>query len=60
MIVEIYQSKIENSITVISDESQKKLLEPDAVLLRTIEGDDWNDCMTQHHKLMGWEPYKPF
>ena len=21
---------------------------------------DWNDAMTQYHKLMGWEPYEPF
>lgn len=24
-------------------------------LLRTIEGDDWNECLTKHHELMGWE-----
>ena len=28
--------------------------------IRTIEGKDYNDCMKQHHELMGWEPYKPF
>lgn len=28
-------------------------------LLREIKGKDWNDCMRQHHELMGWEPYKP-
>lgn len=30
------------------------------VFLRYIEGEDWTDCMIQHHKLMGWEEYKPF
>jgi hypothetical protein len=60
MIVEIYESKIENTITVICDESQKCLLESDSVLIRTIEGKDWDDCMRQHHELMGWEPYVPF
>ena len=36
------------------------MLEEDAVLIRTIEGEDWNDCMRQHHELMCWEPYKPW
>ena len=60
MIVEVYESKIENSTTVICDESQKNLLESDSVLIRTIEGEDWNDCMRQHYELMGWNPYVPF
>ena len=60
MIVEVYESKIEDSTTVICDESQKCLLESDSVLIRTIEGKDWDDCMRQHHELMGWEPYVPF
>jgi hypothetical protein len=60
MIIEVYESKIENSTTVICDESQKYLLESDSVLIRTIEGEDWDDCMRQHYELMGWEPYIPF
>ena len=60
MIVEVYESKIENSTTVICDESQKNLLESDSVLIRTIEGKDWDDCMRQHYELMGWNPYIPF
>ena len=36
------------------------LLEDDSVLIKTIEGEDWNDCMTKYHEFMGWEPYKPF
>jgi hypothetical protein len=60
MIIEVYESKIENSTTVICDESQKYLLESDSVLIRTIEGEDWDDCMRQHYELMGWEPYFPF
>lgn len=31
----------------------------DAVLVDTIEGKNWTDCMTQYHVLMNWEPYKP-
>lgn len=61
MLVEIYTSDSENSITVFEKgtENNIKLLPKDALLLRTIEGVDWNDCMKQHHELMGWEPYKP-
>ncbi|MEK6828589.1 MAG: hypothetical protein AABY15_00490 [Nanoarchaeota archaeon] len=61
MKVEVYTSDSENSITVIpADSNDKGLLSEDAVLLREIEGDSWEDCMRQHHELMGWEPYVPF
>jgi hypothetical protein len=68
MIVKVYESKIDNSTTVVCNlpdeplvlKYQKLLLESDAVLIRTIEGEDWNDCMRQHYKLMGWKDYVPF
>lgn len=59
MIVEVYTSEEWESISAVV-KGEYDLLEKDAVLLRTIEGDDWNDCMRQHHELMGWEPYKPW
>lgn len=57
MIVEVYTSEEWESISAVV-KGEYDLLEKDAVLLRTIEGEDWNDCMRQHHELMGWEPYK--
>jgi hypothetical protein len=62
MIVEVYESISDGSITVVDKDHLQKaiILEDDALLIRTIEGDTWEDCMIQHHKLMGWEPYKPF
>lgn len=59
MIVEIYTSEEWKSISAVV-KGEYDLLEKDAVLLRTIEGKDWNDCMRKHHELMGWEPYKPW
>ena len=61
MKVEVWEC--EDSITVVVEGNvDKKLIINDdsAILIRTIEGIDWNDCMKQHHELMGWEPYKPF
>lgn len=62
MKVEVYKSKEWNSVTAIAvgDTDNINLLEDDAVLIKTIDGDDWNDCMKQYHEFMGWEPYKPF
>lgn len=61
MIIEVYSSDIGNCTTVMEKGSaNKKFLELDAILLREIEGVDYNDCMRQHHELMGWEPYIPF
>ena len=59
MIVEVYTSEEWESISAVV-KGEYDLLEKDAVLLRTIEGEDWKDCMRQHHELMGWEPYKPW
>ena len=60
MIIEIWEDNIQNEITVIErGNSNKNLLGVAATLIRTIEGEDWNDCMKKHHELMGWEPYKP-
>jgi hypothetical protein len=61
MKVEVYSSDIGNCMTVIQKGSKNKaLLEPDAILVREIQGVDRDDCMRQHHELMGWEPYVPF
>ena len=59
MTVEVYTSEEWQSISAVV-KGEYDLLEKDAVLLRTIEGEDWNDCMRQHHELMCWEPYKPW
>jgi len=59
MTVEVYTSEEWESISAVV-KGEYEHLEKDAVLLRTIEGEDWNDCMRQHHELMGWEPYKPW
>lgn len=59
MIVEVYESKKWSSITAVA-QGEAEMLEEDAKLARTIEGKDWNDCMRQHHEIMGWEPYKPW
>jgi hypothetical protein len=37
----------------------RKLLPEGAKLLRTIEAETWEEAVTLHHELMGWEPYKP-
>ena len=59
MIVEVYKSEEWDSITAVV-QGDTNMLEKDAVLIRTIEGKDWNDCMRQHHEFMGWETYKPW
>lgn len=60
MVVEVYESNMVTTCVVSDDANKQSLLETDAVLVRTIEGKDWDDCMTQHHQHMNWEPYKPF
>ena len=42
------------------NDSARQLLEPDAILIKIIEAEDWTQAMIQYHKYMGWEPYKPF
>ena len=59
MKIEIYTSEKWESITAVV-EGDTEMLEDDAVLLKKIEGADWNDCMSKYHEFMDWEPYKPF
>ena len=64
MTVEVYKTK-DSAITVIEKGkgfyvNGTKMIKKGDKLLREIKGKDWNSCMKQHHKLMGWEPYKPF
>ena len=60
MTVEVWED--EDGITVFTEGDPQKdwLLGENPKLIRTIEGEDWTDCMIKHHELMGWEPYKPF
>lgn len=62
MIVEVYSSESEGSFTVFEKGCTQSifLLAEDAILMYEIEKETWNECMTEHHKLMGWEAYKPF
>lgn len=32
----------------------------DWMMLHSIEAGSWNEAMVLHHRMMGWEPYKPF
>jgi hypothetical protein len=61
MKVEVYDCE-DGSVTVVVADSPCKdaVIGENPVLLRTIEGKDWDDCMKQHHEIMGWEPYKKF
>lgn len=40
-------------------EAKRKLAGKDIKLLRVIEAPSWNEAMTIHHQLMGWEAYVP-
>jgi hypothetical protein len=67
MIVEVWQSKDTEgdvSFSVIpsthTPEQRENILGDGAhIKLREIEAPTWTACMTKHHELMGWEPYKP-
>jgi len=58
--VEVWEDSKSTTVVLQDDLNKKHLMDSDAIMIRTITGCDWNDCMKQHHKLMGWEPYKPF
>lgn len=60
MIVEVWNDDDSTSVFTQNNSNKDIILGSNPVLLRIIEGEDWNDCMKQHHELMGWEPYKPF
>ncbi len=61
----LYQAwKDNSSITfsspeVVQAQFDAGLIEKDAVMLHEIEADTWDEAMTEHFKLMGYEPYVP-
>ncbi len=61
MIVVVYSSESESSCTVFEKGCKESmfLLADDAVLMYEIEKENWDECMTEHHKRMGWEDYVP-
>lgn len=59
MKVEVYSSESEDSISCVPVDS-KNPKPADAVHIRFIEGNNWEDCMCQHYELMGWGPYIPY
>lgn len=60
MVIEVWEDEDGVSAFTEGDTQKDFLLGENPKLLRTIEGEDWNDCMRKHHELMGWEPYKLF
>jgi hypothetical protein len=60
MKVEVYDCE-DGSITVLTEDDPNKsfLIGENAIFLRAIESESWEDCMKKHHEIMGWEPYKP-
>lgn len=51
MILEVYESRSQNSITCV-EQGNKVELEPDAVLINTIVGLDWEDCVRQYDEFL--------
>lgn len=43
----------------IIEQKKSGLISENAKLLHTIEAESYEEAMVQHHKNMGWEPYKP-
>jgi hypothetical protein len=39
--------------------SARKLLEPDATLVWTVEAGSWDEAQRLKHEFLGLEPYKP-
>lgn len=60
MKVEVWNDDDSTTVLIPNDYSKSMLLGDNPILIRTIEGEDWDDCMRQHNELMGWEAYKPF
>lgn len=60
MKVEVWQDDVSVSVVTEKDPNTKVWVGDNAKIIRIIEGEDWEDCMRKHNKLMGWEEYKPF
>lgn len=62
MIIEVWTNEDGSTITSSTPENIIKMKEYDEdiqILLFIVEGEDYNNCMTQVNEKLGWEPYKP-
>ena len=41
------------------NESARRLLEPGAILVWSVDATSWDEAQTKKHEFLGQEPYKP-
>ena len=60
MIYELWYSLSTDSYSFfpINNNSARKLLESDAVIIQCIEAENWEEACRFQHKYLGWEDYK--
>ena len=56
---ELWQESSGYSFFPESSESARRLLEPGATLIWSVEAESWDEAQTKKHEFLGWEPYKP-
>jgi hypothetical protein len=62
MKFELWQNADKSSVTLIpaGSEQHRRLIEPDATLIWTVEADSFEAALAAQHEYLGWEPYKPW
>jgi hypothetical protein len=43
----------------VEDRRNRGLINKNAKLLHEVDGEDWEEAMIAHYKIMGWGEYKP-
>ncbi|MCB1245305.1 MAG: hypothetical protein R3F31_25895 [Verrucomicrobiales bacterium] len=61
MTYELWHSAIDGCYTFIPSGpgNSRAALEPDALLIWTVEAENWEEAQTKKHHYLGWEPYIP-
>ncbi|OGU19425.1 MAG: hypothetical protein A2X85_11345 [Geobacteraceae bacterium GWF2_54_21] len=47
------------TVESVADQKNMRIISSSAFFLHRLETDTWEEAMTKHHEMMGFEPYKP-
>ena len=56
---ELWKMDAGHAFFEVTNESARRLLQPGARLVWSVEATSWHEARARMHEYLGWEPYKP-
>jgi hypothetical protein len=56
---ELWKMESGHAFFAVNNESARRLLQPDARLVWSVEAASWHEARARMHEYLGWDPYRP-